>query len=292
MSSPAPVSAEIHTCVRSPRRSTRGGVAARSVLLCTTSRGRSAGRLASIAASSGCSASTASRASTITSARSARRIAAHVRSMPRRSISSSRLAQAGGVDDGQRDPGDLHRPLDGVARRAGHRRHDRGVLAHQPVEQARLADVGSADQHDDEPARQPYAGRCAPEQRGQRCAERRELACGIGGAQELDVLVGKIEGRLGEHAQLRDGVDQRADFARELAREAAHRRARRRCRGGLDVVGHALRLREVELAVQERPARELAGLREARTELEAAPEHEPERRAGCRGPAVRARPRR
>ena len=50
-----------------------------------------------------------SRASVTISARSARAIAAHVRSMPMRSIGSARLAQARGVDDVQRNAANLDR---------------------------------------------------------------------------------------------------------------------------------------------------------------------------------------
>ena len=89
---------------------------------------------------------------------------------------------------------------------------------------------------------------------------------------------GKVERRLGEHAQLDQRVDQRADLARERAGEAARRRARRGRRRRVDEVGDALGLREVELAVEKRALRELARPREARAELDAAREQQPQHR--------------
>ena len=85
-----------------------------------------------------------------------------------------------------------------------------------------------------------------------RARDRRELAAHVGRAQELDVLLGKVERRLGEHPQLDQRVDQRADLARELAGQAARGGARRGRRRRVDQVGDALGLREVELAVEER----------------------------------------
>ena len=77
-----------------------------------------------------------------------------------------------------------------------------------------------------------------------------EPAGRVGLAHELDVLFGKVERRLGQHAQLGHRVDQHAHLARELAGERPRGRACRRRRGGIDQVGHAFRLRKVELAVQ------------------------------------------
>ena len=96
-------------------------------------------------------------ASTSTSARSARATAAHVRSMPSVSIGSSVGRKPGGVDDRQRNAADLDLRLHGVARRPGDRRDDRHRVARQLVEQARLADVGPADEHDGEALAQQRA---------------------------------------------------------------------------------------------------------------------------------------
>ena len=92
-STPSPVFADSHTCgaaaPSSVRASACGAIAARSALLCTTTRGSAAGRRARIARSAAGSACAAARASTISTTRSARSTAAHVRSMPMRSTASS-----------------------------------------------------------------------------------------------------------------------------------------------------------------------------------------------------------
>ena len=71
------------------------------------------------------------------------------------------LAQARGVDHGQRNAGDLDAPLDGVARRAGNGRDDRGFFAREAVQEARLADVRPAREHDRR-ARRARAPRSSP----------------------------------------------------------------------------------------------------------------------------------
>ena len=59
------------------------------------------------------------------------------------------------------------------------------------------------------------------------------------------------------------------DLLGELAGQRAHCRACRRRGGGLDQIGHALGLREVELAVEEGTAGEFARLGQAGAELQA-----------------------
>ena len=94
-------------------------------------------------------------------------------------------------------------------------------------------------------------------------ADRRKLALRVGGAQEVDLLVGKVERRLGEHPELDQRVGERAYLARELAGEASRGGASRRCGRRVDQVGDALGLGEVELAVQERARGEFARARRA-----------------------------
>ena len=61
------------------------------------------------------------------------------------------VAQARGVDHGERNAADLDHALDRIARRAGDRRHDRRFLARQLIEKTRLAHVGAPDQHHRQP---------------------------------------------------------------------------------------------------------------------------------------------
>ena len=70
----------------------------------------------------------------------------------------------GRVDEDELPPVVAHRRVDRVARRAGDLRHDEPLLAEQPVDERRLADVRPADHRDAErgflsPAR--AAGSCA-----------------------------------------------------------------------------------------------------------------------------------
>src|SRR6185312_16733225 len=86
---------------------------------------------------------------------------------------------------------------------------------------------------------------------------------------ELDVLVGKIQSRFGEHPKLGQALDECAYFSRKRPAQAARGSARGRRRRRVDQVGDTLGLRQVDLAVEECPLGEFAGLRKAGSELEA-----------------------
>jgi len=58
------------------------------------------------------------------------------------------LAEAGGVAKGSRNAAQIDRLLEDIARRTGDRCDDGALLFQEPVEQARLADVGSPDESD------------------------------------------------------------------------------------------------------------------------------------------------
>ena len=171
----------------------------------------------------------------------------------------------------------------GVACRAGDRRDDGHRVAGQPVEKARLADVGSADEHDGEPVAQQRALLRAGLHTRSTCAAIAAILPRTSAARsEGDVLFRKIERGLDVHPELDQRVDERADLVRKRAGQAAGRGARRRRRRGVDQIRHTLGLREVELAVEERALRELSRPREARAQFDAAREQQ----AQHRGPAV------
>ena len=128
------------------------------------------------------------------------------------------------------------------------------------------------------PARSAAPARPRSTMLSSRSAHPGEPSVRVGSAQEIDVLVGKVECRLGERSQLDQRLDLGADRARELPRQAARRSPGRGRRRRVDQVGHTLGLREVELAVEERAQRELARLGEPRPELDAAGEQEPQHR--------------
>jgi hypothetical protein len=126
-------------------------------------------------------------------------------------------AQAGGVDHVEQDAVHRHRLHDAVAGGAGHRGDDRHLLAGQGVEQARLADVRRPDQHDVQAVAQHRALPGAVEHVVELRADRRQPAARVGRLQEVDLLLGKVQRRLDQRAQLEQRLDQDADALRELA---------------------------------------------------------------------------
>ncbi len=82
----------------------------------------------------------------------------------------------------------------------------------------------------------------------------------VGRAQEVDLLLRKVQRRLGQGAQLRELVGQRPRQPGEFPLQRAHRAARGRGRAGIDEVGHGLGLGQVELVVEKGAAREFPGL--------------------------------
>ena len=181
------------------------------------------------------------------------------------------LAQAGGIDDVQRNTLDLDGLAQSIARRAGDLGDDRPLLAGQAIQQRTLADIGQARQHHRQagPQQAALAGPAAqaPTDRTRQALQARHQ---VGVAQRVDLLVGKVERRLDQHAQLDQLVHQAMDLARKLAGQRAQRRAGRLRRAGLDQVGNRLGLGQVQLVVEKGTAGELARLRQPRTEFQAA----------------------
>ena len=83
-------------------------------------------------------------------------------------------------------------------------------------------------------------------------------------AKEVEILLRKVERRFGIHPQIGHSRNDRMDVARELADQALRCRARGRRRRGVDQIGDAFRLREVELAVQKCAFGEFARFGESR----------------------------
>ena len=125
-------------------------------------------------------------------------------------------AQSRGVDDRQRDAVDLDRALDRVARRAGDRRDDRDLVAGEPVEQARLADVRRADQDDGEAVAQQRALARARE-RPARAAPRiaASLPCASAARRKSMSSSGKSSVASVNIRSSIERVGERADLARE-----------------------------------------------------------------------------
>ena len=245
--------------------------------MCTTSRASRCGRRATIASSA---AVTPLRASTMSSARSARSISFQVRSIPRRSTSSavSRRPAVSTTFSGT--------PSIWIACRTESR-----VVPGTGVTIASSSPASRLSRLDLPTFGWPASTTCRPERSRlpccarasvsvERAAQPLEPAAGVGAVQRIDLLLGEVERSLGERAQLDQLIDERADRAGELAAQAAHRAPRGGLGRRVDHVGDRFGLREVELVVEKGAARELAGLREPRAELErAAQQHREDERA-------------
>ena len=179
-----------------------------------------------------------------------------------------RVVQSSGIDDGQRNPGQLDAPFDGVARGAGDRRYDRRLFTCKPVEQTGFADIRPADQHDVQPFAQQRAGSSARVQTRQIAANHLDAANGVMRAQESDILFGEVERRLGVHPEFSDRRDNCMDVARELAAQTFHRRARGGGGRGIDQIGNSLRLRKIKLAVQKCAFGKFTRLGDSRAEVD------------------------
>jgi hypothetical protein len=85
----------------------------------------------------------------------------------------------------------------------------------------------------------------------------------------IHFLLGEVEHRLGERTQLDELRSQGLNRRRKLSAEGAQRGARGLLARGFDQVGHRLGLRQIELALEERAAREFAGVGQPRPGVEA-----------------------
>ena len=127
------------------------------------------------------------------------------------------LAQAGGVDDVQGHALDLDRFAHRIARRAGDLGDDGGLESGQLIEQARLADVRLTDQHDRQPFAQQRALACLCAHGLQARFEPVEPAKRVGLLEKIDLLFGKIQRRLDQHAQADQAFDEFGNARRKRA---------------------------------------------------------------------------
>ena len=109
------------------------------------------------------------------------------------------VAQAGGVGEHDRIAGEVDRDLDDVARRAGDRRGDRRLAPRDPVQQARFAGVGRADDRDRDAVAQPLAAMSVGEMALDLAGERR----GLVGDPTVDLAA--ADPRRENRSPLRDG---------------------------------------------------------------------------------------
>ena len=157
-----------------------------------------------------------------------------------------------------------------VAGGAGDVGDDRRLAAGQRVEQAGLAGVRAAGDHH----RHTVAQQCALPGRalhlGQVRADGFQLAQHVAIGEEIDLLLGKVDGGLHIDAQLDQLLAQLVHAPREFTLQRAQGIARRLGRAGLDQVGDGLGLRQVQLVVKEGALAELARSRLPRAQGQAA----------------------
>ena len=170
------------------------------------------------------------------------------------------VAQARRVADVQRHALDLDGLAQLVPRRARDRRHDRQLGAGQRVQQRALADIRLPRQHDLDALAQDRALAAAIEQRLHPLQQPAQLAQRIGLLEEIDLLLGEVQGGFDQHPQLDQAVAQPADLAAERTGQRPTGAARGGFGAGVDQVGDGLGLRQVQLAVEEGAARELTRL--------------------------------
>src|SRR6185295_16911974 len=168
-----------------------------------------------------------------------------------------RLAQSGGIDQRERHALDLDRLAQRIARRAGDWRDDRALLAGEAVEQARFSDVGAPREHDVNAAAQKASFAALGKDFVESLSYAVQAGRRIHAMHDIHFLLGKIEHRLGERAQLDQPRSESLDRRRKFSAESAQGGARGLLARGLDQVGHRFGLRQVELAFEERAPREL-----------------------------------
>ena len=174
------------------------------------------------------------------------------------------LADARGVDERDRDAADVAALGQQVARRAGDLRDDRAIGADECVEEARLSNVGAADDRDLAAFTNHAALTRAGEQRADLRVHDGERGAHFVGHDEVIALVREIERRF----QLDDEIEQRLADLRHRARERAVElieglpRLRRRHR--VDQIGDRFRLHEIDASVKKRAQRELTRRRQPR----------------------------
>ena len=170
------------------------------------------------------------------------------------------LAQARGVDELDGQAVDIDALAQYVPGCTGDLGHDRRFLARQAVHEAGLARIGFADDHDlvavahHAPDGRP--GQQRPECRLAGCKPFAEFVV----CQEVDLFLGEVDGRLDVHADGRELLGKLVDGFGKSAAQRAQRGSRRLLGTAVDQVGDGLRLREIELVIQECTLGELPGL--------------------------------
>src|SRR5690606_18805664 len=170
------------------------------------------------------------------------------------------VAQAGGVNDVQRDAVQCNLLDHPVAGGAGNVRDDGGFKTGQRVQQAGFTDVGLARQHDVQAFAQDGALFGVAHEVVEVGADAVEHRAGLVFFEEINFLFGEVERGFNQHPQVDDTVGQFIDGLRKRARHRGGGAAGGGFGGGVDQVGHGFSLGQVEAVVEEGAAGEFAGL--------------------------------
>ena len=184
----------------------------------------------------------------------------------------SLVAKTRRICDVQRHAVDCDPFAQHIASRAGNRSDDRGVVASEAIQQARLARVRAASDDDGHPFAQQRA--LARFRRDLLAQFDRAVDAGAQGGvgEEIDLLLRKIDRRFDVHARLGHGLGQRMHRDGKLTLHRTQRGARGLDRAAVDEIGDRFGLGQVELVVEESAAGELARLGHASAELQCARE--------------------
>lgn len=176
------------------------------------------------------------------------------------------VAQAGGVDQGDRQAIEGEVFTQHITGGAGHLGDDGCINPGQLVEQGRLADIGRAAEHDLQALLQHPPALRVDGQLPQRLGQARQPVVQVGIGQPVDILVGEIECALDEHARRDQAFGQRCDACGKAPFQRLERSLGGACRAGIDQIDDGFGLRQIELAIDKSALRELTGPGNAGTE--------------------------
>ena len=171
--------------------------------------------------------------------------------------------QSGSIYELDGEAVDINLFAQDVARRAGNFGYDCGLLSTEQVQQARLAGIRLADNHDLQSVTQQTALGCAFAQYGEGrrtlldTSEQRLIG------EKVDLLLRKVDRRFDVKAQFHELLRKRIDRCGEITRKRSQRRPRGLRSSCIDQIDDRLRLHEVELVIEESAFREFTRLRAA-----------------------------
>ena len=129
----------------------------------------------------------------------------------------------GGVPQHDRQPVEIHRLLDEVARGPRRRRDDRPVDPQERVQKARLADVRPPDDTYPDALADQAAPFVAVQERSDPVDDTRDPLAQLLALEQLDLFLRKVDGGFHLHQGIHQVFPQRLDFLRQTALHLAQR---------------------------------------------------------------------